>query len=161
MAIIDIIFLLIVFTFVLFGLWFGFIYTVGSTLGFFLGIFVASRTYDFFDSSVTIKILLFVLIYIVVGRLVGLVFYLIEQLFKLVSIIPFTKTINRLLGAFLGFIEGMFVVSGIIFIIHYYNLHTWFRSVAESKFAPLALQIIQLAEPFVVDNLRTIFEIIK
>jgi uncharacterized membrane protein required for colicin V production len=123
MGFIDIILLVIVGAFVLFGLFFGLIHTLGSLIGAVIGIAVASRfvepTAEMFSFLVGDgsggKIIVFILLFIIVSRLVGLVFWILEKVFGFVSIIPFAKSLNRLFGGIFGFIEGVIVVGVILF----------------------------------------------
>lgn len=149
MALIDVMLLLVITAFTLFGFWFGFIHTLGSATGFFAGIFLASRFFDYWGGSVSFKIFLFVLIFILVGRLIGLAFYFVNKAFHLIKIIPFTSLLNRLLGATFGFIEGMLVVTGVVFIINFYSLDAWLGFVKRSEIVPYALKLSKLLMPFV------------
>lgn len=150
MAIIDIILLIIISMFTLFGLWFGLIHTIGSTIGFFVGIFLASRFFDYWGGSVTFKIIMFVLIYIVVGRLIGLLFYFIK---KVLHIIPFSKIVDKIVGASFGLLEGVLVVTGAIFIINYYNLDAWLDFTKNSDVVPYVLKLSKVLMPFVTKAL--------
>lgn len=157
MAMIDIVFLVTISLFSLFGLWFGFIYTLGSAVGFFLGIFLASRFFDYYGGGIGFKIFLFVAIFIIVGRLVGLLFYFLG---KLIKIIPFTTFINRILGGAFGFIEGILIVVGVVFIINFYNLETWFSFVKNSQIVPFALKLSKILLPFVTKGLTIVKSVI-
>ena len=156
MPIIDVIFILVIFGFLLFGFLLGFIHTLGSNIGFFLGIFIASRTYNLFGGSPLIKIAVFIVIYIIVGRIVGLIFWLINKVFSLIKIIPFTKTIDRVLGALFGFTEGILIVTGIVFVISTQGNYTLTSLLAASKIAPIALKLSKILIPFVTDAFHTI-----
>ncbi|NQV89375.1 MAG: CvpA family protein [Parcubacteria group bacterium] len=123
MGFIDIILLVIVGAFILFGLFFGLIHTLGSLIGAVIGIAIASRfvepaaeTFSFLvgDGSGG-KVIVFIILFLLVSRLVGLVFWILEKVFGFVSIVPFAKSINRLLGGIFGFIEGVIVVGVILF----------------------------------------------
>jgi len=79
------------------------------------------------------KIIAFLVIFIVVDRVIALIFHLIAKVVGLISFIPFLKTINRIAGLILGLTEGILIVGLIIYII--------------IKFLPNT--------PFVSDNLAT------
>ncbi|MFA4936909.1 MAG: CvpA family protein [Patescibacteria group bacterium] len=115
MGIFDAFLLLILFGFVWFGFWFGFIHTLGALVGTIAGAFIAGRLYlPIFDLVVNwigydsgwIKIIIFLILFIVINRLVGFGFYILDRTFRFVSFIPFLKTINHLGGAVLGLVEG-------------------------------------------------------
>jgi len=63
------------------------------------------------------RIIAFILIFTVINRLAGLVFWLVNKIFNIISFIPFTKTINRVLGAVLGLIEAALVLGVILAFI--------------------------------------------
>ncbi|MBI4438238.1 CvpA family protein [Candidatus Uhrbacteria bacterium] len=123
MGFIDIVLLVIVGAFVFFGLFFGLVHTIGSLLGTILGIAVASHfvepTFNAFGfllgGGSAARIILFIILFLVVSRLMGVLLWFVEKIFGFFSIIPFAGLINRLLGAALGLIEGIVVVGVVIF----------------------------------------------
>lgn len=123
MGLIDVILIVIVAAFVFFGLFFGLVHTIGSLVGAVTGIFLATRFIDpafakfgfLFGGGEIGKIILFIILFIVITRLVGIIFWVIEKVFGIITIIPFAKSLNRLLGAIFGFIEGIIVVGVVIF----------------------------------------------
>ncbi len=123
-SLLDVILILIVFSFGLVGAFLGFIQTLGALVGTVAGIFVASRAAVPFGAwlsevtgaEVLPTILSFILVFLIVSRLVGLIFWVVEKAFNIISIIPFLKTANRLLGGFLGFLEGLVVVASVVYI---------------------------------------------
>lgn len=122
MGLIDIILLVIVGAFVFFGLFFGLIHTIGSLIGSIIGIFAANfftdaviQTFRFLSDSGPTKVFVFILIFLVVSRLIGLGVMILEKVFGFFSVIPFASTINHLLGAGLGLIEGLIIVGVIVF----------------------------------------------
>ena len=90
-----------------------------------------------------------------VNRLIGLVFWIIEKIFKIVAVIPFLKTFNALLGGLLGFLEGIVVVGGTLYIAARYPISASFGSVLAAShvgiwllhafglFAPLLPQAVR------------------
>lgn len=122
MTLLDYVILGILFIFVWLGFWSGFIRTLGSIVGLFLGVAIASHYYEKFADFFKFFLLAgmsqfsaFILIIIAVSKLTGIVFWIIDKLFRIVAIIPFLKTFNRLLGAILGFAEGVLVVGVALF----------------------------------------------
>lgn len=123
MGFIDIVLLVIIGAFTFFGLFFGLIHTIGSLVGTILGVIVATSMTDLVmgwfsglvGESPLARIIVFVLIFLLVHRLVGLVLWVFKKIFGIFSVIPFATTINRLLGGGLGFVEGIIVVGVLIF----------------------------------------------
>jgi uncharacterized membrane protein required for colicin V production len=165
MVIIDIILLLVLFGFALFGLWFGLIHTLGALVGTILGAYLSSRLYDdmavwvqnHFSGSLNIwKVVSFILLFTIINRLVGLVFYLVEKVFNVISIIPFLKTINRLAGALLGALEGSVVIGAFIFISHRFPFGLEEKLFAVSQFKNFFLGIFNLLMPFIPPALKIV-----
>ncbi len=123
MSFIDILLIVIVSGFVFFGLFFGLIHTLGSLVGAILGVFFAARLVEpaygylgvFFGGGAVGKVITFIIIFLIVSRLIGLLFWIAEKFFGFLTIIPFAKSINGLLGGLFGFIEGVIVVGVVLF----------------------------------------------
>lgn len=127
----DIILLGIIVLFGIIGLAAGFVHAVGSFLGLVVGVYLASRFYSpvadwlmgmIGRESNFIRVLMFVIAFILITKLVGLVFFLIEKVFNIVKFIPFVKTFNRFLGFLLGLVEGIVSVGMVIFFIDKFPL---------------------------------------
>jgi uncharacterized membrane protein required for colicin V production len=118
MTFLDLILVLAVFAFVLAGLWFGLVHSLGALLGMTLSVLVAGHyaAAGTFGTSNLARVLTFLIISILVNRLIGLVFAVIERIFKIATVVPFLKTFNALLGGILGLIEGILVVGGSLYI---------------------------------------------
>lgn len=116
----DVILLLLLFGFVWFGFWFGLIHAVGGVIGTVLGAWLAGHFYlslvDLLSNFINLgedwlKLISFFLIYLVINRLVGFLFYILDQGFSFLRFIPFLKTINRFGGALLGLVEGALLLG--------------------------------------------------
>lgn len=126
MPTVDLILLIILFGFVLYGFWFGLIHTLGGLVGVVVASILATRLYEPFGEWVhlifggpqnIVEIITFIILFFLITRLVGFAFYILDRIFKFISIIPFLKSINRLLGAVLGFAEGVFLIGGILLVM--------------------------------------------
>ncbi|MFH1367359.1 MAG: CvpA family protein [Patescibacteria group bacterium] len=108
------------FGFCWFGFWRGLIETVGSILGIFLGVILASRWYDDlialfgFRDNTGVKIAAFIILLILISKLVGALARLISKTFGTVAILPGLRLLNRLGGLILGAIEGALVLGIIL-----------------------------------------------
>ena len=105
--------------FILTGLYQGFIRTLGSLVGLVggmalgaYGIIWLSQFVDLTDHPVW-KVLIFILIVIISGQLIGWVFELADRAWKILSIIPFLTSINKLLGGLLGLVEALLILAAI------------------------------------------------
>jgi len=118
-SLVDVVIILIVSAFVFFGFFFGLVHTLGSLVGTIIGMAITSRligpAFDsvgfLFGGGAAGKIILFILIFLLISRLIGIAFWLIGKVLGLLAWIPFAGMINRVLGALFGLIEGILVVA--------------------------------------------------
>jgi uncharacterized membrane protein required for colicin V production len=170
MTFFDLILVLSVFGFVLAGLWFGFIHALGGLVGMVLSVLVAGRYYDgwgqavagvFFGNENLARVVMFLVLMILVNRLIGLVFWIVEKIFKIAAVIPFLKTFNALLGGMLGFLEGIIVVGGALYIAARYPISATFGQVlAASQFGVWLLHAFGLFAPLLPQAVRQIQSVI-
>lgn len=167
MPIIDVILLIILSGFVFYGLFFGLIRTVGTFLGMIIGAVLASRLYlpvsvwldtFFFGYHNLGKIIVFLILFSLINRLTGFVFYLLDKTFNLISIIPFLKTINRLGGAVLGFLSGSFSIGLVLYVASKYSiLESFFgKWLVGSQFANFFLKFTKVLLPLLPEVLKKI-----
>ncbi len=141
MPLVDIILIAIVGLFVLFGLFFGLVHTLGSLIGTILGIVVTTRLIDpafeklgfLFGDGGLGKVILFIIIFLLISRLIGLLFWVIERVLGVFAMIPFASSINRLLGGVFGFVEGVLVVGVVLFFALQYLPDTAVKAALESS----------------------------
>lgn len=116
----DLLLLLTIFGYVWGGFWTGLIQSIGGLVGTFVGVIVASRTYVslgdwsslvFANNHTLANVFAFVLVFLIVSRLIGLAFFLVNKIFHFIAIIPGLKFINRLGGAIFGFLEGALFIG--------------------------------------------------
>ncbi|PIR04151.1 MAG: hypothetical protein COV59_03125 [Candidatus Magasanikbacteria bacterium CG11_big_fil_rev_8_21_14_0_20_39_34] len=151
MELLDIIILVVVGGFALFGFWFGFIHTLGSLLGTILGVYLSSHYYEPVASWIVHvtgwgsnwpKVTTFIVAFIVINRLVGLAFFFIDKVLHVVTRLPFIKSINRLLGLALGFFEGVISIGIILYFIERFPINEHLTdALGSSQFAPVAIEI--------------------
>ncbi|MDD2807555.1 MAG: CvpA family protein [Patescibacteria group bacterium] len=159
LTILDLVLILSVFSLIAVGFAMGLIQAIGGLVGLFLGAWVAGLYYGtvsgwlvpfFLGNDLAARITAFILIFTIINRLVGLVFYLVGKVFNLVSIIPFTKTINRMLGAALGLIEAIFSLGLMLSFAQSISISPWLGSIIESsKIATWLIGAAQILMPFV------------
>lgn len=170
MTIVDVILLTALGGFVLAGLWFGVIHMIGSVVGLVLGAFVAGRFYGQVAEWLTplaggnvnlAKVIAFFLLFVLVTRLVGLLFHVIEKIFRIVAIIPFLKTFNRLLGAAFGLIEGTLALGLLIHFAGKFPISSAFGAMLGDSQTARALNAVgKLLAPLLpkaVQAIRSIF----
>lgn len=171
MTFLDIFLLFILAGFVFYGLFFGLIKTVGSLVGAVLGAWAAAHLYlPFFDIIQELffgfenlgKVVCFLIIFAVVNRLVSFGFAILDKTFHILSILPFLKTINRLAGAVLGFIEGGLILGIVLYIISKYTfIGTFFGDViAGSELAPFLVNFVKILLPLFPEVLKEVKSVI-
>ncbi|MFA5134115.1 MAG: CvpA family protein [Patescibacteria group bacterium] len=170
MVLIDFIFLIILGGFILFGLWFGLIHTLGALIGTVLGVYLSSRWYDdvaiwaqsHFAGSLNVwKVICFILLFVIINRLVGLLFYILEKMFNVITSLPFLKSINRLAGAILGLIEGAVVIGGLVFISNKFPFGLEEKLFAASTLKGYFLHVFNILLPLVPQALKAADDLIK
>ena len=145
MSLLDLAILLSVFSYVWGGLWTGLIQSIGGLVGLFLGGIIASRLYDNFGTlvkpvfngnEIIASIFAFVLIFLIVTRLVGVAFFLVNKIFNFFAVVPGLKMLNRLGGALFGFLEGgLFIGMTLQFISRLPISDKFAQAIADSQFA--------------------------
>ncbi|MFA5188859.1 MAG: CvpA family protein [Patescibacteria group bacterium] len=169
MTIFDVVLLILLGGFVMFGLWFGLIHTLGAIIGTFAGAFFAGLWFEplgswlesIFGHPNLMRIFAFIFIFIILNRLIGFAFYVLNKIFNFLTIIPFLKTINRLFGGILGFFEGVLVIGLSLFIIARFPLSDWFTSVLEaSTVAPWFITTSKILQLMLPELLRQIHSVI-
>ena len=170
LTIFDLVLLLILFTFIAFGFALGFIQAVGALIGVVLGAWLAGQWYEpfgawldpiFLGNANAARVIAFIILFTIINRLVGLLFYIIGKVFGLLSIIPFTKTINRILGALLGFLEGTLVLGLILYFLARFSFSAWFDGVlVASSVARWLLAMANFLSPLLPALLRGLQTII-
>ncbi|PIX61870.1 hypothetical protein CO057_02510 [Candidatus Uhrbacteria bacterium CG_4_9_14_0_2_um_filter_41_50] len=123
----DIFLIAIVLFFILVGLHQGFIRSLGSLVGMIGGIAAGSFGLAWFSQNVSDlsespvwTITIFIIIMLICSQLIGLAFELLDRIFKILSIIPFLKSINKLLGGILGLIEAVIILSSVLYFVQNY-----------------------------------------
>ncbi len=145
MTFFDLILFLILLGFVWFGFWNGLIQTIGGIISVVLAVFIASRWYEtialkilpFLGDNLNLSRLLgFIAVFILARFIVFILFKILNKVFDILSFIPFLKTINRLVGAILGLIEGGLIIGLILYFSTKFPLgESWAGLINNSKVA--------------------------
>jgi len=82
-----------------------------------------------------VQVFVFFLILIVILKAMDFLADFVQKIFNIVSIIPFTKTLNRVFGAGVGLLEGVLFVAAVVFVIeHASNAPDWLVSGLDGSF---------------------------
>lgn len=154
----DTVLIIILIGFAAWGFANGFIRAVGGIIGIIIGAFIAARYYVVLSTIIQpffgpygglAAIVAFAAIFLLVGRLFGIVVLLFEKAFDILAIIPFLKSINRLAGALFGFLLGVLLVGTLLFVAGKYSQWTSFNdAVAGSQLAQALLNGAKVLTPF-------------
>lgn len=166
MSIFDIALLIIIGGFALFGLWFGLIRTLGSLIGTVVGVYVAGRFYESLANWIInftgwsqnhVKVIIFIVAFLIITRLVGFVFWIIEKVFSIFTKLPFLHGIDKILGMVLGALEGIVVVGVSLFFIARFPISSVFMDgLANSRVAPPLVKIASILVPLLPEALRVL-----
>ncbi|KKQ28081.1 MAG: Colicin V production protein [Candidatus Magasanikbacteria bacterium GW2011_GWC2_37_14] len=164
MSLFDIILLIIIGGFTMFGFWFGLIHTLGSLLGTVFGAYLAARFYEpmagwlmnitGWGGNIS-KVLMFIIAFIIINRLVGFAFWIVEKITNVITYLPFIQGINRLLGMILGLAEGLITLGLIFYFIERFPLSdTFMQWMANSVVVPYTLSIAAVLIPLLPEALK-------
>jgi len=166
LSLFDAILIVLLSSFVAFGLFFGLIHTFGALLGVLFGAWVSGHYFLVISGWISnltgfshnaINVIVFILLFILVNRLVALIFSLLDKVFHIIAIIPFLKSINKLAGAVLGLVQGALVLGLILYILGKYSTGTWIEaSLQSSVIAPQLIKVAKILLPFIPSAIKAI-----
>lgn len=164
MSLFDLVLLVIISGFALFGLWFGLVHTAGSLIGTAFGVYLASRYYaplaDWIInitgwSQNYVKVIIFVLTFILLARFVGFLFWIMEKVLLIFTRLPFIHGLNKLLGMIFGVVEGAVVIGVSLFFISRFPVGLTFMSGLEhSQLAPPLVKLASIFIPLFPEAIR-------
>ena len=123
LPLVDIVIICIIAGFTLVGFMQGFLRTIGNLLSTILGLYLTGRLiepfterFGFLLGSGTFRLIVsYIILYTILSRLLSIGFWFGEKVLGILSWIPFAKSINRVLGALFGLLEGGLVVGAVMF----------------------------------------------
>lgn len=146
------------------GLKAGFVQMVGSIVGLVAGVVLATRWYEpvgawlggfVFSNVLVAKVVAFFLVLVVVTRAVGLIFYLIDRVVKIASIIPGIAAINRLGGLALGVVEGVLILAATLWVATRFDISPqWASGLSSSALTPILTGISNVLMPLLPQALK-------
>ncbi|MEK7680617.1 MAG: CvpA family protein [Patescibacteria group bacterium] len=164
MSIFDIVLIIIISGFGLFGLWFGLLHTVGSLLGTVFGVYLASRYYEPIANWVInftswnqnhVKVVIFVIVFLIIARLVGFVFWIMQKVLSIFTKLPFIRGLDKIAGLIFGIFEGALVVGISLYFISRFPLGSFFmNALGESQFAPPLVKLASILVPLFPEALK-------
>lgn len=159
MSLFDIILLLLIAGFGLFGFMFGFISVIGSLLGTALGAFLAFRYFGWLADILMKftgwtgnfpKVVAFIIVFLIINRLIGYIFFLIGKLASPITNLPIIHTFDSILGAIFGLLEGAFVLGVIAIFIQKIPLGNLLAAqILSSRVVPICLSVASILLPLI------------
>lgn len=163
MATADIIILGTIILFGILGFRTGLIHALGALAGTILGIYLAGHYYEklaikliqFTDWNPNfVKVLVFILLFFIINRLIGIAFWIAGKLFSVVAAVPFLHLVDELLGGVLGVLEGLILVGiAIFFITKFPPSSNVMAGLDKSKSAPHVVSFSKFLWPLLPDNI--------
>lgn len=166
MSFFDLILLIILGGFVLFGLWFGFIHALGALVGTIVGALLASRWYEAVAQAVFTKVggslnitrvVVFLILFVAINRLIGFLFWVVEKLTGIFTRLPFLKSVNKMIGGLFGLVEGVFVLGLTLILSARLPLMTSF--IEKSKVAKELMDAARVLIPLLPEAWRAVQQI--
>ena len=164
MPLFDIVLLVIISGFAMFGLWFGFVHTLGSLVGTIFGVYLASRYYESVSNWVIavtgwnqnyVKVIIFVFSFIIITRVVGFVFWIMRKFLTIFTKLPIIHGLDKLLGMIFGALEGAVVIGVSLYFIARFPISFSFMSgLAASKLAPPLVKLASIFVPLFPEAIR-------
>lgn len=162
----DIVLIVIVAGFILSGIRFGLIHTLGSLIGVAVGAFVATHygtqiatwlaKIIHFDITQMGKWVTFFIIFFIVARLVGFIFWIAEKMLDIITKLPFISSVNHVLGGVLGFFEGALVVGLSLYYGRQLPVEQITKLIDASKLSGYFISISKVLLPLVPEALKQV-----
>ena len=172
MSAFDISLVVILVGFVISGLFKGIIKMIGGIVGYFAGAFIASHYYlnfyTWIDTFINgkenvLKIVSFIVLFLLTAKIVALIFLLLEKVFKLAAFIPGSRFLNNILGALFGFVQGALLMGLMVYLLsRYLNMgDALAQLIMSSQVAPILLKINNIAAPFLPEAFKSLVSFIR
>lgn len=118
----------------------GFVYATGRLIGLALGVWLAGRwtpgLASAFGSHAVITVIVFLILLSLITTLGGLLAWVVDKFFHILTIIPFLKTFNKVFGGILGVCISAIIISMGVLAVQLFATHTAIATtVAESRIA--------------------------
>lgn len=148
----------------MFGLYSGFISAMGSLFGTVIATFIAIRVYEPTAWWIghytgwgenTTRVVVFVVLFFVLNRLVGLLFWLFEKILTVVIRVPFIRSVDRILGLTLGLLEGVLAMGLVFYFVARFPISDWFmKEMAGSVVVAIVVQPVKILLPLLPEAIK-------
>jgi uncharacterized membrane protein required for colicin V production len=166
MTLLDAILIVIMLSFILSGVRFGFVHALGSVFGAIIGAYVATHhsneiavwiaAHTHIDIREFGKWITFIFIFFVTGRLFGILFWFFEKTVGVLVHLPVIHSINSLLGGFLGFCEGIIIIGLSLYYAKYLPVPQFVAAIKTATLVPWFLKTSQILLPLIPEAVRNV-----
>lgn len=171
MVILDIILIVFLGIFVVYGFYLGLVRMILGLISAILSIIIALNIYLYLSNILSflnfipdawIKIVSFIIILSVINYFLNIVFKIIGKVLHLISSLPVISFVNRSLGGFLGLIQGLLVLGVVIYVTSRYAFASDFLTalMVDSDLAPILVKGVNWVTPLVPNTLRILESVI-
>lgn len=153
-----------------YGFRMGLIHMAGTFLGMLVGVVLAGRWYEGVGqwlapilglNPLFANVVAFFLVMSLANRIVGLAFTIVDKALKLVKILPFIGTFDKLGGAILGLLEGIITLGLTLYLASKYDISpSWRDSLSQSVIVPILIGVSQIIVPLLPQALKQIQSVI-
>lgn len=168
MSLFDIILLVLLLIFVWRGFRTGLIGAIGGFFGIIAGIWAGSHYMDQvgawiiytinIENTALANILGFILIFIAINIVVGILVMIINKVFH---IIPFIDLMNKLLGAFVGFLGGALAIAAFVYLLSLLPISEAISdALIKSQIAHIASAVAIVIQPFIPEAINSLKSIL-
>ena len=161
MNVLDYVLLVLLLVMALLGLRRGFLQGVGRLVGLIIAFVVATHFAlvlgQFLGHNNWGYFIAFVIIFGLTIKLVSLAFWILGKVFQIISVIPFFRSFDRILGFLLGLTEGIITLSAMTFFLAKFPVNEWLlEQMFGSVVVAVLLKISSVYMPLVPDTIKTI-----
>lgn len=167
----DLVLVVILGIFILYGFYLGLVRMVLSLISAILSIIISLNIYLYFSKFLSfidflpdawVNIISFLLVLSVVNYLLNIVFRLIGKVLKLVSSLPVISFVNRIMGGVFGLVQGVFILGIIVYVSSRYVVSNIFLNswMTNSELAPIFMGGINWISPLVPEALKMLQSVI-
>jgi len=124
----------------------GFIEALGTVVGIVVSSAVASRFYltigGWLGDSNLAYVMAFVAIFFIVAKAISLLFWAFGKVFKIITLVPFLKQFDKILGVIVGLVNGILILSIVLYFMSKYPLNEWLTAQMQGSILTSVLLLI-------------------
>ncbi|HNV12571.1 MAG TPA: CvpA family protein [bacterium] len=164
---IDIILLIFLSLFVIYGFYVGLVRMALNLLASILGIILSIKFYDAFyelfpfigfGSDSLGKVISFIVVLSIISFILSFGFKLLGKILKIITSLPVISLANRLAGGAFGLIQGLFIIGAILFVLSYYAVLNGLLNfvISNSEISPVFIKAVYWLKPFIPEALKVL-----